>query len=430
MESLSPVELSRFRNLVNAGPGARSPPELVPANSPRLEENGNGSSPVGWRPAGPQVSVLQISPTSDLEVTIQVAEGTTANGSNISPHGRNSASRRLSQLSPVFVVNSAMNGVTFIGQAPPEVIVPESDLIHELSDPHGHLQHQPLGTSAPEGSASSWAANPSSGSIRRSVITHAISGAHDRNNNPLNENVSNGGTTSGPYADLTIDSTSEDSKSQRHFSGQSSAASVDSLTDADTQSIENGSQMSDTQSIDSTAATIDSTSEASLAVFRGPVATSASYSTELPSGFPQQIAPFVDEPITRPQQILQLQAAAYRERSQSQSSQASSSSSRRVGHQQCLSVPTQSNVSVAAQGQAASAVDGTNQPNQANLNSAGLSSQVCVCLGNNTHLLTFPLFSPMPTGHMFITKGLACLPYHSHSRRLPRGPLLWWQIKT
>lgn len=415
VESLSPVELSRFRNLVNAGPGARSPPELVPANSPRHEENVNGSTPVGWRPAGPQVSVLQISPTSDLEMTIQVAEGTTANGSNLSPHGRHSASRRLSQLSPVFVMNSTMNGVTFIGQATPEVMVPESDLIHELSDPHhGHLQHQHLGT--PEGSASSWAANPSSGSIRRSVITHAISGAHDRNNNPLNENVSNGGTTSGPYADLTIDSPSEDSKSQRHFPGQSSAASVDSLTDADTQSIENGSQMSDTQSIDSTAATIDSTSEASLAVFRGPVATSASYSTELPSGFPQQIASFVDEPITRPQQILQLQAAAYRERSQSQSSQASSSS-RRVGHQQCLSVPPQSNVSVAVQGQTASAVNGTNQPNQANLNSVARSSQVCVCLGNNTPLLTFPFSSLMHTGHMFITKGLACLPYHS--RRLP-----------
>lgn len=345
VESLTPVEL-RFRNLVTSGAaGTRSPPELVPANSPRHDDpNGNPNpSPVSWRRSGPQVSVLQISPSSDLGVTIQVAEGAGANGSVVS----SGTSRRLSQLSPVFVVNGSMSGVTFIGQAASDMVAPQSDLMHQLSSDasphHGHQGHSP--DSSAQG-VNLWSDNNNSNtSNRRSVITHATSSGansssltHDRNNNPLNESVSSSNNNiDGHSSDVGLASPHEDPKRQdQQFSSQSSSASVESLTDADAQSIENGSQMSDTQSIDSTAATIDSTSEASLAVFRGPVATSATSSNSADmshTGYHHQqhqhsqgIQAFGEET----NQILQLQAAAFRERSQSQSSQVSSVSSNRV----------------------------------------------------------------------------------------------------
>lgn len=403
VESLTPVEL-RFRNLVASGPGTRSQaPDLVPANSPRHEENANSNSPVGWRRSGPQVSVLQISPSSDLEVTIQVAEG--ANG-NVT----NSSGRRLSQLSPVFVVNGSMSGVTFIGQAPSgEMVASETDLIHEIPNPphHGHLPRQSSGSSAQGVNAAAlWPDNNNSnnGSNRRSVITHAASSGanaaltHDRNNNPLNENI---GNTDSTLSDAVITShLHENSKGQEHFSSQSSSASVESLTDADAQSIDNGSQMSDTQSIDSTAATIDSTSEASLAVFRGPVATSASSAADMSNGYRHQahhsqgVPAFVED---NTQQILQLQAAAYRERSQSQSSQASSVSSSRVPLQQCPN-----NVNTAQQNsppnaslQLASVATGENQsPSQQNHlvnlpTASGLRSQVILSFYDVLKMLTF-----------------------------------------
>lgn len=348
VESLTPVEL-RFRNLVTSGAaGTRSPPELVPANSPRHDDpNGNPNpSPVSWRRSGPQVSVLQISPSSDLGVTIQVAEGAGANGNVVS----NGTSRRLSQLSPVFVVNGSMSGVTFIGQAASDMVAPQSDLMHQLSsDASPHHGHQGHSSDSSARGVNLWSDNNNGNtSNRRSVITHATSSGansssltHDRNNNPLNENVSSSNNNI-DSSDVGLASPHEDPKRQdQQFSSQSSSVSVESLTDADAQSIENGSQMSDTQSIDSTAATIDSTSEASLAVFRGPVATSATSSNSADmshTGYhhhhhqQQQnqhsrgIQAFGEET----NQILQLQAAAFRERSQSQSSQASSVSSNRA----------------------------------------------------------------------------------------------------
>lgn len=383
VESLTPVEL-RFRNLVASGPGT---PDLVPANSPRHEENANPNSPVGWRRSAPaQLSVLQISPSSDLEVTIQVAEGASGNVSN-------GSNRRLSQLSPVFVVNGPMSGVTFIGQAPSEMVAPENDLIPELPNPphHGHLQRQSSGSSAQGVSAAAalWhdSNNNNNGSNRRSVITHATSSGanlqaptHDRNNNPLNENVSNG-SIDGTPSDAVTPSSHENPKGQQHFSSQSSSASVESLTDADAQSIENGSQMSDTQSIDSTAATIDSTSEASLAVFRGPVATSSSSSADMSAGYRHQhsqgVPAFVED---NTQQILQLQAAAFRERSQSQSSQASSVSPNGVTQvQQCPN-----NVNTAQQ----------NSPSNAGLQSPSVTANAAnQSPSQQSHLVNLPTAS-------------------------------------
>lgn len=406
VESLTPVEL-RFRNLVTSGPpGTRSPPELVPANSPRHDDpNGNPNpSPVSWRRSGPQVSVLQISPSSDLEVTIQVAEGAGANGNVVG----NGSGRRLSQLSPVFVVNGSMSGVTFIGQAPSDMVAPETDLIHELSsDPsphHGHQRHSADSSAQGINGANLWTDNNGNGSNRRSVITHATSSGganaaaltHDRNNNPLIENVT---SSDGNSSEVGLASPHEDPKRQeQQFSSQSSSASVESLTDADAQSIENGSQMSDTQSIDSTAATIDSTSEASLAIFRGPVSTSAtsSNSADMPhSGYhhhhhhhqqqqqhSQGIQAFGEETA----QILQLQAAAFRERSQSQSSQASSVSSNRASLSQrpnnAAAQQQQTSNSPNSNLEAAPAPSSANQPSNqqnhfVNLSSAsGLRSQV------------------------------------------------------
>lgn len=360
IEQLSPVELSRFRNLVTSGgvgAGTRSPPELVRATSPNhrptSDENGNA----GWRTTGTQLSVLQITPTPEprLEVTIQVADPnvTAATGAT----HVSTAGRRLSQLSPVFVVNGS--NLYIAGQTTSEVVVSDSDLIAEMS-PSDDVDSSPRPLSLPPSPIVSPQSQWSNGSNRRSVIAHATSSGsvttpanltHDRNNNPLNEMETNNEAhipASGSYEDINSpESPSTDDMKHghhhhhHHFSGHSSA---DSLTDADAQSLENGSQISDA---DSTAATIDSTSEASLAIFRGPVATTGSSSNDI--SFHQRSHP---QPTQQPQspaqtfnvggnrvevattaQILELQAA-FRERSQSQSSQSSIASSQRSSSRQ------------------------------------------------------------------------------------------------
>ncbi|KAJ6223058.1 hypothetical protein RDWZM_001603 [Blomia tropicalis] len=295
IEQLSPVELSRFRNLVTSGgvgAGTRSPPELVRATSPNhrptSDENGNA----GWRTTGTQLSVLQITPTPEprLEVTIQVADPnvTAATGAT----HVSTAGRRLSQLSPVFVVNGS--NLYIAGQTTSEVVVSDSDLIAEMS-PSDDVDSSPRPLSLPPSPIVSPQSQWSNGSNRRSVIAHATSSGsvttpanltHDRNNNPLNEMETN---------------------NEAHIPA----------------------------------------SEASLAIFRGPVATTGSSSNDI--SFHQRSHP---QPTQQPQspaqtfnvggnrvevattaQILELQAA-FRERSQSQSSQSSIASSQRSSSRQ------------------------------------------------------------------------------------------------
>ena len=364
-------DLNIIGSLVAQASNGRSPPELVRVGSPGHQSDQQPDHSVnGWSSlrTGAQVSLLQISPPPELEVT-------TTSGASGVLNGRNSRnSNRLSQLSPVFVVNGSSGGVAYIGQVDDgePVVVPESDLIELSSADLQQIQPQP---------AASQTEAACSLSNRRSVITHGISASshstntnntpsHDRNNNPLNDNFSVNHhdqestiTSSEHYPNGVIPgSPSEELKHLHHnYSGQSS---TDSLTDSsDTQSMENASQISDSQSIDSTAATIDSTSEASLAVFRGPVATTTVIppnSADLAAfhhhyrnaqqAFQQQQhqqqqssqqSRFVDEAATTAQ-ILQLQAAAFRERSQSTSSQNSSSSPQnRSRHNRALIVQQQ-----------------------------------------------------------------------------------------